>query len=253
MSDDAEDGASETMLARVERLLEQAKHFRRHGEDSSADAASARAETIMLKHSINAAKLAARRVANLRDELQTLSLPFDGIYRVALAPAFYDLVEAYGGAVRPLLIRHLLVYEVVVVGPEDELLRVRTLATSIRLQAFDGMERWWNRYDERFNLSRMEGYKARRQFMRSFVAGVIERVQRSRRTLLDEVDPGTALAVRDRRAVVDQFFTDNFNVQQVRSSVTAGTVDAMLAGLAAGRAASTDEPAVTGNRPQIER
>lgn len=253
MTETTEDAPSESMAARVERLLEQAKHFRAHGEDGSADAALARAESIMLKHSIDAATLAARRAAGLRDELKLLSLPFDGIYRVALAPAFYDLVEAYGGAVRPILRRGQAVYEVVVVGPDDELQRVRALATSIRLQAFGGMEYWWARYDGRFGLSRMEGYKARRQFMVSFVEGVIERVQRSRQTLLAGVEPGTQLAVRDRRAVVDEFFEENFNARQVRSGITTGAVDAALAGYTAGRIAATDEPTVTGNRPQLER
>lgn len=252
MTATVDESTPEGMIRRVELLLEVANDFRRLGEDGSADAALARAEAIMLKHSFSAATLAARRAAGLRDELQVLELPFDGIYRVALAPVFYDLVVAYGGATRPLLQRGKSVYVVKVVGPEDELLRVRTLTTSIRLQAFGGMEYWWNRYDGRFELSRMEGYKARRQFMVSFVRGVIERVQRARGTALDEAEPGTALALSERRSVIDEFFAENFNLKNVKSRVRAGTAAAKMAGLTAGRIAATDEPTVRTDRPSLE-
>lgn len=247
-----ESTASDSMVARVERLLEQAQQLRAHGEDDHADVALARAQDIMLKHSIDAATLAARRADGVRNELQVLSLPFDGIYRIALAPAFYDLVVAYGGAVRPILQRGKNVYAVNVVGPEDELQRVRTLATSIRLQAFGALEYWWTRYDGRFTLSRMKGYKARRQFLRSFIDGVIQRLKRARRTALDDAEPGTEIAVRDRCAVVDAFFDEHFNVRKIESRVDGGGVAAALAGLTAGSIASTDEPAVATDRLQLE-
>lgn len=68
--------ASNDTLAKIAKLIEQADHFRRHGEDGSADAALARADAMMTKYAIDRAMLDLAKPANTREVPTSVDIDF---------------------------------------------------------------------------------------------------------------------------------------------------------------------------------
>lgn len=247
---------SDRMVQRVATLLRQAEDFRRHGEDGSADAALELAQRIMLKHDVDAAVAASRAtVDDNRETIVTEFIPFEGIYRAVLATRFGMLIRAYATTSRTFIsiVPPGKTHNLAVVGLKSEVERTRTLITSLHLQTLGRLNLWWRSYEGKIGLSPMEGYKARRQYAASFIDGAIERVERARASVLSDEEPGTALAIRDRRADVDAFVDANFDLRPHKTNLHPGHPDAVAAGLRDGRQANTGETSVQTNRRTIER
>lgn len=242
----------ERMQRRAATLLARAEDFRRHGEDGSADAALALAEKIMLKYSIDVAVLAARRDASaVSESIVTQTVEFTGIYRVALAVQFDQLVRAFSATIRSFISKRERAEVLHLVGYESEVRNLRTLITSIQLQAVASLNRWWRTYEYRDQLPGMVGYKTRRQYVSSFVRGATDRIELARQTALGSSEPGTALVLRDRRSSVDAFVRANYNLVPRQTQLLPGSADAADAGRAAGRRANTGDPSVGNDRRQI--
>jgi hypothetical protein len=242
------------MIDRYNTLIRQAEDFRRHGEDGSADAALALAVKIMMKHDIDAAVAAARARTDQREPIVIEWLPFEGIYRVVLATRFDMLVRAYTSTCRTFISieRQGKTHKLAVVGVKSEIERVQTLVTSLHLQTIGRLNLWWRSYPGRLDLTPMQGYKARRQYAASFVDGAIERVTRARGSVLSDAKPGTELVLRDRRADVDAYVDENFNLRPHRTRMDPGHVDAIHDGYRDGRQANTGETPVRTDRRTIE-
>lgn len=248
--------SNDRMIERVATLLKRAEDFRRHGEDGSADTALELAQRIMLKHDIDAAVAASRSTTeDDRESIVTEFIPFEGIYRMVLATRFGVLVRAYATTSRTFIsiVPPGKTHNLAVVGLRGEVQRVRTLVTSLHLQTISRLSIWWRSYEGKIGMSSMEGYKARRQYAASFIDGAIERVERARASVLSTEQPGTALAIRDRRADVDAYVDENFNLRSYKTNLHAGHPDAIVAGLRDGRQANTGETPVQTNRQTIER
>lgn len=248
-----EDVATDGMQRRAAELLARAEDFRRHGEDGSADAALALAERIMVKYSLDAALVSARSTSADRpvEEIVVRIVEVGGIYQVVLAPQLSLLALATGAAVRSFtskLDRATLVY---VVGYESEVQQLIALLTSVLLQAVAGTTNWWQQLPASKRARGMRGYKERRQFADSFVAGARERVELARATALGEAGPGTELVVASRRRPVDEYVDERFSLVGARSRVDVGSQTAANAGRAAGRRANTGDPSVGNVRRQI--
>lgn len=245
--------ADERMQQRVQELLDRAEDFRRHGEDGSADAALNLATKIMLKHSIDAAVIAARRAAGtpLDEKIIERSVQFTGIYKTALALQFHAFVAAYTNTVRTFTSKETKVERLHLVGFESEVRQLVALITSVQLQAIASLNLWWNRLPRDSRLPGMNGYKARRQYVASFVRGATDRVELARRTALGDAEPGTELVLRDRRSDVDTYVTENYRLSTRRTNLAPGSVAAENAGRDAGRRANTGEPTVANDRRQI--
>lgn len=243
----------ERMQRRVQTLLESAENFSRHGEDGSAQAALALAAEIMMKHSIDAAVIAARRAAGAPPDEKIVQkvVPFKGIYKTALVLQFHAFVAAYTNTVRTFTSKDDKVEHLHLVGYESEVRQLAMLITSVQLQAIASLNVWWKGDLSHRQLTGMVGYKTRRQYVSSFVRGATDRVEVARRTALDDSAPGTELVLRNRRTAVDEYVNATFKLFTRRSNLAPGSVDAETAGREAGRRANTGDTPVGNDRRQI--
>lgn len=248
------------LLARVALLLEQAEGFRRHGDDGSADAALALAEKMMMKYSFDAADVdAARRVrGEPSEQIVRVVLNFTGIYRQVLLTSAYRYLLALG-TLRGVEARNHRVKgtdELWVIGFESDVEHARLLVASLQVQCLAALERWWRGVSDSLSyLTPMEKFKERREFVAQFSRAAAERVRVARETALGrDVTPGTVVAVRDRKTLVDEFLDLNFDLTTGRvGRWLGGSGNATVAGLNAGRAAVTGETQVGVTRRSIER
>jgi hypothetical protein len=250
---DVEEVDGERMERRVRELLDRAEDFRRHGEDGSADAALALAEKIMLKHSLDAAVIAARRAASggATESIITRVTSFKGIYRVALAVQFDQLVRAYSTEVRTFISKGEREENLHVIGFESDVSQLQALLTSLNLQAIASLNVWWQANPLRGQLRGMTGYKERRQYVSAFVRGATDRIELARQTALGASEPGTELVLRSRRSAVDEHVEANYRLTMRRTNLYGGSQDAAVAGRDAGRRANTGDTSVGTDRRQI--
>lgn len=249
----SEQASTDNMERRAAELLARAEDFRRHGEDGSADAALALAEKIMLKFSLDTAVIAARRSSSggPTESIITRTIQFSGIYRVALAVEFYQLVVTYSDAVQSFTSKGDRIEYLYVVGYDSDVRQLVTLVTSLQLQAIASLNRWWQRYPRRSQLRGMDGYKTRRQYAISFVRGAVDRIRQSRQAVLGAAEPGTTMVLHDRRTAVEEFVANTFNLTMRQTRLKPGTQDAADAGRSAGRRANTGDTAVGDDRRRI--
>lgn len=249
--------ATESMMQRVERVLKQAEDFRRHGEDGSADAAMALAEKIMLKHSIDQSVIAARLAAGQQpnnDEIIHETLDYTGIYRRALVMQFAKLTKVYTDTIKPFISKNGNTEELHLVGYRSEVEQLKLLLVSLHLQVVASIKIWWKASPLREQLSGMAAYKARRQFAYEWVNGATERIARARRSAVQEAvdsDPGTALAIRTRESIVNDWVDARYNLTNVRTSLKGGHPDAGTAGYRAGQQANTGDRPIGSDRRQL--
>jgi hypothetical protein len=245
------DEAPERSIQRVDELLSKAQDFRRNGEDGSADAALALAEKIMLRYSIDETVLASRRTAAERAAIGVVYVPFTGIYRAALVTRFDVLAQLALVGGRSFIVREDKTSSLALVGRPDVVEPLRTLVVSLHLQVITSLNRWWKSLPSSRRSSGMPGYKARRQYVASFINGATERIARSRQLAVDEGEPGTALVLRSERDEVTAFLEANFKLSTTTSRLRPGTSDAARDGYAAGQLAQTGETPVDSNRRQL--
>jgi hypothetical protein len=242
------------MTQRVQTLLEQAEHLRRHGHDAEADAALERAEQIMIRHSIDVAEAAASATTGAnRTDYQHVVLTFTGIYRQVLLSGTYGVVgaldtcRAFATTDGNKALLH-------VVGDDADVWFVRTLLTSLELQAMSQLYGWWSAYrvtPEGRRLKSMSAYKARRQFVSSFLGGVVARVRRAHADAVSS--SGSSVVLAERRSALDRYVDATYNLVPSRSRVLPGVADAHDAGRRAGLSASTGDAPLTGGRALLGR
>lgn len=248
------DEVLETAMAKLERVMEFAEHSMRTGDEGAAHAALARAEAIMLKYSIDAATIAARRAAGgqaANDHVVQKVVVIKGNYRTALAINMHTLLNATGVPVKSFTMKLPKEEHLCLVGFESEVRQLVVLVASIQLQAISSLKNWWSRHPERALLRGMDGYKERRQYVASFVRGATERLETARQVAMGDSAPGTALVLRQRREPIDAYVAANFRLTTRRSNLSPGRRSADAAGREAGRRANTGEPTVGGGRRQI--
>lgn len=247
------DDVTERLMKKVQDLLEKAEDFSRHGENGSAQAASALAAQMMMKYSIDAAVIAARRAAGGQPNEPIIQriVEFKGIYRAALALQFHGFVQAYTSTVRTFTSKGPNVEQFYLVGYESEVRQLVMLIASVQLQAMASLNVWWNTRPANQRERGMEGYKTRRQYASSFVRGATDRVEEARRTTLGESESGVELVLRDRRTTVDEHVAATYSLFNRRSNIKPGSRAAAEAGRSAGRRANTGDTPVAGQRRQI--
>jgi hypothetical protein len=238
------------MERRVQLLLDRAKDLRSRGEDGEADSTLANAERIILKYGIDAAKLAIKVSFAEREPIESEWVEFTGIYRVALAVRFNQLATVYHTSGRSFTVKDGTTEYVVLVGAKSEVRYLKMLIASLLMQAMTAMRDWWEDFEDRPNLRGMAGYKARRQFLMNFVIGAQNRIEEARRVALG-TDESTALALAHRRADVDAYLKENFNLRTVKSRLKPGVRSAAEAGYDAGRRANVGDTSIATERRQI--
>lgn len=248
------DDVLENAMAKLQRVMEFAEHSMRTGDEGAAHAALARAEAIMLKYSIDAATVAARRASGgeaANDHVVQKIVVIKGIYRTALAINMHALLSATGVPVKSFTMKLPKEEQLFMVGFESEVRQLVVLVASIQLQAISSLNNWWQRHPDRAQLRGMDGYKERRQYVASFVRGATERLELARQTAMSGSAPGTELVLRQRHEPIDAYVAANFRLTKRRSNLSPGRQSADAAGREAGRRANTGEPTVSGGRRQI--
>lgn len=220
----------------IERLLAKAEST----TPEEAEALTAAAERLMVKHGIDAAMLAAKRKEGEPEKIVTESVRFSGIYAHGEALMAHQVVQAFGtmstyksGRGSNLSLH--------IVGFESDVAQAKTLLASLTIQSVIAMRAWWkaNRDDYAW-YTESEKKNVRRQFIISFGTGAAERIKAATAEILVETDTeGTsnALVLVDRKAKVDETLADmKFSKSR---AIRGGGRAARESGEAAGRVANT--------------
>lgn len=207
-----------------------------------AEAFQRQAEKLMAKYSIDQAVIDAKKAQGDREQIVTRKIFTTGgmaaaqqslIHSVAMANGLQCFYSATGGKAREAW--------VYIVGFQSDVDMLHDMCTSLLVQADHALKSWvkanpWVRQQP------SGGWLDKKQFVRSFGAGVAERFMKNRREV-EAAQPGAALVLVDRKAAVEQW------VAQTQGKLRPGHAQRMgsgharharLAGQAAGRAAVTN-------------
>ncbi len=192
-------GVIEALLAKAESTTPE-----------EAEALTAKAEALMIKYGIEAAVIAARRASGTGEpeQIVTRTLTFAaGRYATSLMQGSYAVALAMsGGSVNAYRTTWRKSIELVLVGFSDDLDQAELLINSLGLQAIVARDAWWKSYPSRKWLTQQEGFVERRSFIEQFFRGAAARLKQERviaETEAIDNEPGTAVALRDRKAAVD--------------------------------------------------
>lgn len=206
---------------------------------AEAEAYTAKAEELMLKHGIEEAQVQAKRPGTRPDPIIIERIYVNGTYEAATV--------TYGYAVAPSF--HCKSYQskgangkghyIWLVGHTSDVEQAAILLRSMLVQSEMAMRHWWeNGGRESSGFDRATKKLARRQFMFGFGNGVRERLREIHNRVVEESEPGTALVLVDRSKKVDSWIGDNMTFGKGRSrSLKGGSYAAGDAGHQAGREA----------------
>lgn len=222
----------EKMLKRVQGLLAKAED--EGATEEEADALTAKAAELMAKYSIDAALLSAK--ADVREIPCDKKIKFEGSYCRQHVFLYYAILRAFGGegllTVSPTRGRnHNIDYYVLhVYGFEANLFAVDVLYTSLYQQGVTRSKRV--PYYEHAKTWRVS-------FWTGFTSVVSKRLEDANATVKDAGEPGTALVLRDRTAVVKaKMGADHPRMRSSRAQTSVNSANGYNAGEAAGHKAN---------------
>lgn len=210
---------------------------------AEAEAYTRKAETLMMKYSLDQAEIAAKRPGTKVDEIVTIRIPVVSQYAAALVGYGYAVSDAFS----------LRAYQqlttgqgakatswIWLVGHKSDAEQAETLVKSLLVQAEHAMKFWWAN-EGRVTcaaLPKSKQYAARREFFYAFASGVRSRLAEVRKTVVSEAGSGAELVLVDRKKQVDQWAASNIRTSKTTAGRTqAGDYSARVAGHAAGREA----------------
>jgi hypothetical protein len=188
-----------------------------------AEALTAHAERLMLRHGLEHASVEAASGAHRPEEIVEKWLPFTGVYARAMVQLGNAVAAAYG-TVRSYRVdrRGTSDSTLVLVGHDSDVRHVETLVTSLVLQSRVALDRWWRGLRASGVLDHAGGGERtalRRDYLVGFGEGAAARLARTRRDVHAEAEaaaPGSTVAVVDRRAAVDAFM-DGLSLRRGRA------------------------------------
>lgn len=176
-----------------------------------AEALTAKAEALMLKYGIEAAVIAAKRASGKGEpeKIVKREVVFTGRYASSLVTGGYWVALAMsGGTVSGYRIkRRKDTIALVLVGFESDVDQAERLIQSLAIQAIVARDAWWKTYTYGTWLTEWEKFVEKRSFVKQFFAGASDRLKREYAVAVRESqagEPGTAVALVDRKAAVDQ-------------------------------------------------
>jgi hypothetical protein len=221
-----------------------------------AEALTAHAERLMLRHGIEHSAVEAARVGREHrpEGIVEKRLPFAGVYARAMVHLGNAVATAYG-TVRTYRtdLRGSRDSTLVLVGHESDVRHVETLVTSLVLQGRVALDRWWRELRMSGALDDASGAERtalRRDYLVGFGEGAADRLASTRRAVQAEAEaafPGSTAAVHDRRAAVDAFM-DRISLRRGRAlRIGAG----FGSGHRDGSGADVGTTAMSGGRPAL--
>jgi hypothetical protein len=235
----------------IKKLLNKAES--RGVTDAERDAFNAKATELMLKWGIEEATLAdadRAKIENIVQRVFQTDVPKSYSYEatcigVEVAKAFNCrgiLQHTSSGRV-----------DLLVVGFESDVERVKEMFTSLALQATLALIVWyakqdWRRYDNGRNIGTNK-FNGKRTFLVGFADGVRAKFDAMKTQVIKESTPGTDLVLVNRVARVDDYIKNEMNVG--RSKRRHYLTDARFDGATAGLRADVGGSKLGGNRSQI--
>lgn len=160
--------------AKIEKLLRKAEST----TPAEAEALMAKAEELMMTWAIDQAMIDSIRGKEKREEIVKFEKWYEGVYNRAL----YDIGSsiAYPNDLRVLQSKMDKKMRITVIGFESDVENWKILDASLQLQAIRALNNWWKNTDTSW-YSAMDKYKARRDFLWGFAAGVGNQLSDARR------------------------------------------------------------------------
>jgi hypothetical protein len=219
-----------------------------------AELLTAKAEELMLKYGIDRALLNARTTGD-KERIQTLRIPFSGIYSKAYMRMMSVIAKSYGDDIDTYYSQWKNDITLTIVGFESDISQLKILLTSLQLQVVVALNTWWNERDT-FRYTAMEKFKDRRTFIQSFGQGAASRIARARVSAVKEAEkttPGAEIVLRDRALAIKDFMKANVgDLKSVKNREKSGGYGASSAGYQAGKNANTGDRQVNAGRRAIE-
>lgn len=205
---------------------------------AEAEAYTAKAEELMLKHGIEEAQIQAKKPGAKVDPIIIERIYVNGTYEAAtvtygyaVAPAFNCKSYQSKGSQKG--------HYIWLVGHTSDVEQAAILVKSMLIQSEMAMRYWWETGGrEQSGTGRAEQKLARRQFMFGFGNGVRERLREIRTRVVKEATVGTELVLVDRGKKVDDWVGQNMSFSKSRGrDLKGGSYLAGAAGHQAGREA----------------
>lgn len=247
---------AEKTKALIEQLLRKAEST----TPEEAEALTEHAERLMLKYGIEQAMLNVS--GEVRDEVVREAVFVTGIYAMQLFEQSMFVLRALGlqaffidhrrwGKFNHLSGKTEKGVVIDIVGFKSDIDTYVPLIKSLHVQSMVAMKKWNRERTKAYFETGMDAYVARRSFVAAFGLGAASRIEKNRRTIVEENGPGTELVLVDRAEKVVNWVADNMNIRVVNSQARASR-DGHTAGFVAGTEATGYESEITMGRA-IER
>lgn len=235
------DSMTEAKLDLIAKLLAKAEST----TPEEAEALTEHAERLMVKYGIEQARLDERRARSGRagEEIVQERIIFTGVYARDMRELGTRVALALD-TVRPLHADHATGSLLYFVGYASDAQQARVLTASLEVQAMVAMRAWWAAQRDSYRrCTEGDRRRARSGFIRGFAAGAAERIDDSRRRIIEEAASGTDLVLASRRDRVDAVI-DRMATRRARGRQRADA-GAYVHGHRSGREARTGERTVT--------
>ncbi|MFJ2618506.1 DUF2786 domain-containing protein [Glutamicibacter sp. NPDC087344] len=228
---------------KLQRLKERISLLLNKAENTTypheAQAFQEHAERLMVRYGIGRAELDAQGAQQGKKTEAIIEERFEmrGVYRLGQR----DGLSHVGRAFRTVTILQTNLSNscrLYIIGHESDVATVKTLFTSLVIQASIAMTHWWDS-EGKFQpwlVSDSEKQIERREFQRSFYSQVAARIDGLYREESTHSGTGTELVLVDRKHQVDEFVSVQYPfLRASRNRAARGSMGAVLAGQAAGR------------------
>jgi len=212
-----------------------------------AEALTAAAEKLMLKHAIDRAMLDLDP-KHKQDKIVAKPFTIEGpeFKRRAKVDMIHAIALALG--LRTYYTPGKKVTQMYIVGFESDVDDALTLVASLNLQAEVALNHWWTKtlepHERSIGYSRMIKH---RDFIVGFGHGASSRIREERKSAADEVGTGAELVLADRTKKIDEY-VNTLGLRKSRSGNGRNDFDAAGAGSAAGRNANLGRKDLTQGR-----
>ena len=253
-------------MTREEKYAEKISKLLRKAEsttDAEAEALIEKAQALMTRYAIDEAMLAQVEGKTI-DELVTKDITHTGIFQAVLMEI--TTVVARSNDVFPVYRKQSAIrgqrpaaHVVSLSGFQSDVDRAIMLATSLELQAVEGMSRWWKtRKAEAPWLSKMDAFKERRQFISSFANAAGTRLREAAKAAKADVvaeraaaadvtveaeSESVELVLVSKKEQVNEYVDKKYGrLRSSSRSYQSGSSSARSAGRAAGQRANLGNP-----------